>query len=208
MSTRQLYDAWSTSYDSVENKTRDMEKIACEMILSAIAFDSVVELGGGTGKNTSWLAERAKRVLSVDQSKEMQNIARQKVALDNVAFRLSDINKPWDFVSGNVDLITSSLVLEHVEGLDFVFQQASQYLGPGAHFYICELHPFKQYTGSKARFETSGSVAVLECFTHNVSDFIHLADDNNFDLVDLSEWFDDNDRTTVPRLISFLFRRK
>src|SRR6185369_9461890 len=113
MSTRQLYDAWSTSYDSVENKTRDMEKIACEMILSAIAFDSVVELGGGTGKNTSWLAERAKRVLSVDQSEDMQNIARQKVAHDNVAFCLSDINKPWDFVSGNVDLITSSLVLEH-----------------------------------------------------------------------------------------------
>jgi 2-polyprenyl-3-methyl-5-hydroxy-6-metoxy-1,4-benzoquinol methylase len=185
-----------------------MEKIACEMILSAIAFDSVVELGGGTGKNTSWLAERAKRVLSVDQSEDMQNIARQKVAHDNVSFRLSDINKPWDFVSGNVDLITSSLVLEHVEGLDFVFQQASQHLGPGAHFYICELHPFKQYTGSKARFDTGGSVAVLECFTHNVSDFLRSARDNNFDLADLSEWFDHNDRTTVPRLISFLFRRK
>ena len=138
----------------------------------------------------------------------MQNIARQKVARDNVAFCLEDITKPWDFISGNVDLITSSLVLEHIEGLDLVFQQASQHLKPGAHFYICELHPFKQYTGSKARFETGGGVTVLECFTHNISDFIRSAGDNNFVLADLSEWFDNNDRRTMPRLISFLFRSK
>jgi len=185
-----------------------MEKIACETVLSSISFDSVVELGGGTGKNTSWLAGRAKSVLSVDQSEEMQRIARQKAAHDNVVFRLADIRRPWDFVSGSVGLITSSLVLEHIERLDHIFQQASRLLAANGHFYVCELHPFKQYTGSKARFESGAGVSVLECFTHNVSDFIHSATDNDFDLTDLSEWFDDDDRTKVPRLISFLFRRK
>jgi ubiquinone/menaquinone biosynthesis C-methylase UbiE len=79
MSTQKLYDQWSATYDSVDNKTRDLEKIACEDVLSEIAFTNVLELGAGTGKNTSWLAERAARVMSVDFSEEMQAVARAKV---------------------------------------------------------------------------------------------------------------------------------
>ena len=72
----ELYDQWSETYDKVENKTRDLEKVACEKTLGDLKFSSVTELGGGTGKNTNWLAERAERVLSVDFSEEMQAVAR------------------------------------------------------------------------------------------------------------------------------------
>ena len=57
MSTQKLYDQWSATYDAVENPTRDLEKSACETVLSDLAFSRVLELGGGTGKNTAWLAE-------------------------------------------------------------------------------------------------------------------------------------------------------
>ena len=50
MSTAKLYDAWSSTYDIVVNKTRDLEKIACQRILSSISFENVLELGSGTGK--------------------------------------------------------------------------------------------------------------------------------------------------------------
>ncbi len=162
MSTQKLYDQWSATYDEVENKTRDLEKIACENMLSDTAFTNVLELGSGTGKNTSWLAERAERVMSADFSEEMQAVARAKVRNGNVEFLIADIRQPWDFGEFEPDLITCSLILEHVEALGSVFDQASTILSPGGHFYVCELHPFKQYEGSKARFETDDGLQVTE----------------------------------------------
>lgn len=207
MSVQKAYDRWSATYDKVENKTRDLEKLACETVLSTSAFDTVIELGGGTGKNTSWLAERAKHVLSVDLSAEMQAIDKKKVTTSNVEFKIGDVNKKWDFGVLNADLITCSLILEHIEDLGFVFAQAKDYLKPGGCFYVCELHPFKQYSGSKARFETEGGVHVVDCFVHNLTEYTDAAIENDFSVEQIKEWFDDNDRTQIPRLISFLFRR-
>lgn len=205
MSTQKLYDQWSATYDEVENKTRDLEKIACETVLADISFAQVLELGGGTGKNTAWLAERADRVLSVDFSEEMQAVARGKVRNSNVEFRRGDVLADWTFVDQDVDLITCSLILEHVEDLDHVFRQAGTVLPPGGHFYICELHPFKQYEGRKARFETEEGLQVTECFQHHVTDYTNAAKLNGFSIARMDEWFDEKDRGQIPRLISFLF---
>jgi len=205
MSTQKLYDQWSASYDAVENPTRDLEKHACESVLSDIAFSRVLELGGGTGKNTAWLAERAERVLSIDFSSEMQAVAKAKVRSENVEFGLGDVRETWSFAHFGPDLITCSLILEHVEDLGFVFEQASSTLAPGGRFYICELHPFKQYEGSKARFESGDGLQVTECFQHHVTDYTSAALANGFTIDRMDEWFDDNDRTTTPRLISFVF---
>jgi len=206
MSTQRLYDQWSETYDAVENKTRDLEKTACETILGDLKFSSVIELGSGTGKNTMWLAERAAEVLSVDFSEEMQAVARSKVSKSNVKFLIADVRRPWVFGNCEPDLVTSSLILEHVEDLGFVFEQARSALVTGGHFYICELHPFKQYAGSKARFETDDGTQVTECFQHHVTDYTKAGFENGFAIERINEWFDDDDRTQVPRLISFVFR--
>ncbi len=206
MSVREAYDQWSATYDKVENQTRDLEKRACEQILSTIEFADVIELGGGTGKNTGWLARRADKVVSVDLSEEMQAIARQKVGVGNVEFLVADVTKTWDL--GPADLITCSLILEHVQHLGHIFTQASSHLLPGGYFYICELHPFKQYSGSKARFETDDGMHVLDCYVHHVTDYTDAAVAVGFSIERVDEWFDEDDRAQTPRLISFLFRRK
>lgn len=205
--TQALYDRWSSTYDEVENKTRDLEKIACESVLSSLGFTRVLELGAGTGKNTPWIAARAERVLSVDFSDEMQAVARAKITNDNVGFAIADVREPWQFADGfGPDLITCSLILEHVEDLGPVFAETARTLSSGGHFYVCELHPFKQYEGSKARFETEEGVQVTECFQHHVTDYTDAAIANGFRIERIDEWFDDNDRSTTPRLMSFVFR--
>jgi ubiquinone/menaquinone biosynthesis C-methylase UbiE len=204
--TRELYDEWAATYDSVDNPTRDLEKRACESVLGAMSFGTAIEIGGGTGKNTAWLAERAKRLISVDLSPEMQAIANQKVQTDNVEFRIGDITAQWDFAEP-ADLITCSLILEHVEDLHHVFREAAKLMKPGGRFYVCELHPFKQYAGSKARFETDEGLKVLECFMHHLTDYTDSAMSNGFAIERMNEWFDAADRDKIPRLISFLFIR-
>jgi ubiquinone/menaquinone biosynthesis C-methylase UbiE len=174
--------------------------------LVGLKFDKVLELGGGTGKNTSWLAERARDVTSVDLSPEMQAVARQKVTAANVEFRIGDVTAAWEFSSG-FDLVTCSLILEHVETLPHIFREAAKALVPGGRFYICELHPFKQYAGSKARFETDSGFKIVECFTHHVSDYTNAAASAGFSIERIDEWFDGDDRSSTPRLISFVFKK-
>lgn len=205
---QQLYNSWSATYDRQENKTRDLEKIAAQKTLSGVRFETVIELGCGTGKNTVWLAEKARRVFAVDFSEEMQKLSKQKVKTGNVEFAQADISKPWNFAWTNADLIACSLVLEHIENLDFVFREAFEHLTENGHFYVCELHPFRQYAGSKARFESAEGCQVLECFTHNISDYVQAAIENNFSIVRLNEWFDSTGEAKAPRLVSFLFAKK
>ena len=210
MSTEKMYDRWSATYDEIENKTRDLEKQACEQVLVPVRFDTVIEIGSGTGKNTAWLASRALRVVSVDLSAEMQAVAREKVTVDNVEFVQGDVRGAWTFLDEDqaADLMTCSLVLEHVEDLKHLFREAFAHLSPGGHLYVCELHPFKQYTGSKARFEAGGEINVLDCYLHHVTDYTDAAVEAGFAVARIDEWFDDGDRTQIPRLISFLFKRE
>ena len=207
MDTKELYNQWSATYDEVENKTRDLEKLAGQQILGALSFENILELGCGTGKNTTWLSRKAKHHQAVDLSEEMMAKAKEKITADHVHFQQADITRPWDFVVRKPDLITCSLILEHIENLEFIFQQASASLVNGGHFYICELHPYKQYSGSKARFETAEGLQVLECFIHHASDYFEAVAKHHFTCIALHEWFDDNDRRNPPRLISFLFRK-
>lgn len=207
MNNQQLYNQWAGTYNEVNNKTRDMEMLAKQQILKEIPYENVIELGCGTGKNTKWLLEKAAHITAVDFSESMMARAKENIKSDQVKFVQADINQPWNFVEKKADLVTCSLVLEHIENLAPVFEKAAAILKPGGHFYIGELHPFKQYNGSKARFENGNETAVLDCYIHHVSEFTNLATANNFSLITLNEWFDEDDKT-IPRLITLLFRKK
>ena len=153
MNVRQAYDVWANNYDTVENKTRDLEAQALRESAAMFENADVLEIGCGTGKNTEFLRTKARRLIGADFSTEMLARAKAKITAKNVEFRQFDLREEWDFADGSFDLIACSLALEHIEDIDFVFAQARRVLRTGARFYIGELHPFKQYRGGKARFE-------------------------------------------------------
>ena len=207
MDVRQAYNAWSKSYDSVENKTRDLEARAIRESISGENLE-ILEIGCGTGKNTVFLQTRAKHLTGADFSEEMLALAKGKIGAANVEFRRLDLRENWDFPDNSFDLTTCSLALEHIENIDFVFAEASRVLRRGGRFYFGELHPFKQYQGSKARFETGAGVFELECFVHHVSEFFDAAVNNNFEVFELREWFDDDDKSQIPRLLTMILRKR
>ena len=165
-----------------------------------------LEIGCGTGKNTQWLITKAKQITAVDFSEEMLAKANEKIKSSKVNFIQGDITQDWNFTKDKHDLIIFSLVLEHIENLDHIFKEAAKVINPGGYIYIGELHPFKQYLGTKARFETEKGIEVLICFNHNISDFIQPAKKYGFEIIDINEFFDDDDRTTVPRILTLLLK--
>ena len=207
MDTQQAYDTWASQYDTNDNKTRDTEAKALRETLANVLFKSCLEIGCGTGKNTVWLMQHAEHITAVDLSEEMLAKAKEKIVSHNIEFKQADITKEWTFTKEHYDLISFSLVLEHIENLEHVFKEAACLLNNNGHIYIGELHPYKQYAGTKARFKTEQGLHVLECFNHNISEFIHAAKKFQLKLVDIDEHFDDDEKTSIPRILTMLFKK-
>ena len=207
MDIANAYNSWASQYDTNENKTRDLEALSLQKILQGKTYNHCLEVGCGTGKNTEFLLKICDQITAIDLSKGMLEIAKNKIQSDKVNFIEVDITKDWTFASQNYDLVTFSLMLEHIEDLDAVFQKLAKVIAVGSHVYIGELHPFKQYAGSKARFETESGTHVLTCFNHHVTDFIQAANASGFQLIHLDEQFDDADRSQLPRILNLVFEK-
>ncbi|MDQ6813863.1 MAG: class I SAM-dependent methyltransferase [Bacteroidota bacterium] len=203
----QAYNNWADQYDTNNNKTRDLEAVALKTSLSGMFFDNCLEIGCGTGKNTEWLVDHANNILAIDLSNEMLKKAREKIVSKKVWFQQANVLSTWTFGTDLYNLVTFSLVLEHIENLDPVFAEVANALAPGGYVYIGELHPFKQYSGSKAKFDTEARTQVVTCFNHHISDFTQAAKRHGLSLVDLKEYFDDNDRSQIPRIMTVLLQK-
>jgi ubiquinone/menaquinone biosynthesis C-methylase UbiE len=208
MNIQNAYNEWSYSYDQDENRTRDLDRDVVRSRLGRLHFDTILEIGCGTGKNTSLLAQIGHTIEAVDFSDGMIAKAREKVQAGNVRFSLMDITQPWEYPDESFDLIVCNLVLEHIADLSHVFAEAARTLQHGGHFFIDELHPFRQYEGTKARFYRAEEKVEVDAYVHHISDFLKAAEESRLSLVHLEEYWHDADENKPPRILSLYFERR
>ncbi len=202
------YDRWSAQYDHDRNPTRDLDAIVLPRVLGALRPRATLETGCGTGKNTGFLASISQSVLAVDFSAGMLARAAGRELPQHVRFAEADLLQRWPVDDRSIDLVSCSLVLEHLRDLAPYFHEAARVLATGGHLWVCELHPYKQYAGSQARFaDASGDTVKVDAFTHHLSDFTAAATSAGLRLQRLDEWWHPDETAAMPRLISFLFQR-
>ena len=199
------YNAWAYQYDNNINPTRDLDKTVTKESLSNIDFFKVLELGCGSGKNTEWLITKTDKLVGLDFSKNMLDLARNKITSKKVTFINTDLNEKWPVNNNSFDLATINLTLEHIEILDHIFNSLFMKLTQGGKCFVCELHPKKQLAGSKARFEENETEIALDVFYHSELEYIESAEKAGFNLIAKKDWYDNE--KDVPRLISFLFEK-
>lgn len=205
MKVETAYNTWSTTYDSDQNRTRDLDEQVTRLELADLRWKAVLEVGCGTGKNTTLLADISEQVCCLDFSAGMIAKAKQRVTSANVTFEIADITKRWPTDDGTFQLVTCNLVLEHVPDLIFVFGEAARVLTRGGRLFISELHPFRQYQGTRARFEVGDRITNIPAFLHHISDFLKAAAIHRLELLRLQEWWHGEDEGKPPRLISLMF---
>jgi malonyl-CoA O-methyltransferase len=208
MSIQDSYNEWSEIYDSNENLTRDLDEKVTREKLANLRFQSILEIGCGTGKNTIFLAQLGERVHALDFSEGMIEKAREKVTATKVRFEMADLTQKWNCVNAAYDLVVCNLVLEHIQDLSHIFSEAARVLERGGKIFINELHPFRQYQGTKARFERKEATIEVEAFVHHMSDFTNAASASSLKLVSLNEYWHTADEGKPPRLVSLLFQKE
>lgn len=208
MNIQNAYNEWSEIYDSNTNLTRDLDQKVTRDMLVNLKFDFILELGCGTGKNTEFLSQIGRRVHALDFSQGMIEKAKEKIKKDNVHFSIADLTNRWPCEDEDHDLITCNLVLEHIKDLSHIFSEASRVLKLKGKFFINELHPFKQYQGTKARFERDTETVEVDAFVHHISDFTNAATANKLKLAMLNEYWHEEDKNKPPRIISFIFEKE
>jgi ubiquinone/menaquinone biosynthesis C-methylase UbiE len=208
MTVKTAYNEWAKTYDADSNATRDLDQQVLQRAVGKTTFRSIIEFGCGTGKNTGLLARRGQEVHALDFSPGMIDVAREKHRrLSNVTFSTADITRRWPCQDRSADLVTCNLVLEHVERLGKVFSEAARVLAKDGYLFISELHPFRQYQGTVAKFMRGRRRTLIPAYVHHISDFLEAGRRCGFRLKELREWWHPKDEGEPPRLISFLFER-
>src|SRR5258705_4310637 len=105
MNIQKAYNEWSATYDSDENLTRDLDQKVTRNALANLPFNSILEIGCGTGKNTDFLAQIGAHVHALDFSEGMIEKAREKVQAENVKFSVADLTQKWPCEDQSYDLI-------------------------------------------------------------------------------------------------------
>jgi ubiquinone/menaquinone biosynthesis C-methylase UbiE len=204
------YDRWAVQYDADHNATRDLDAEVVRRAPLRVAGRDVLELGSGTGKNTLWLAERARHVHALDFSGGMLAEARRRVQRANVSFAQHDVRVRWPFATASMDVVVGNLVLEHVRELAPIHAEAARVLRPGGQLFLCELHPYRQLRGGQAHFvdQASGQTIHVPVFPHSTSEYVNGGLAAGFVLRELGEWLEPEAAADAPpRLLSVLFER-
>ena len=126
MSIQKAYNDWSETYDTDENLTRDLDQKVTREALANLHFTSILEIGCGTGKNTSFFARIGTSVYAVDFSEGMIAKAKEKVQAKNVRFSMMDITQRWTVEDQSFDLVVCNLVLERFVRTSTHFAQDSR----------------------------------------------------------------------------------
>ncbi|MGH9427462.1 MAG: methyltransferase domain-containing protein, partial [Terriglobia bacterium] len=201
MNIQDAYTEWSITYDSDRNLTRDLDQLATKETLANRGYRTVLEVGCGTGKNTILLSQLGDRVCALDLSVGMLEQAKRKVQSNRVLFAVADLTRAWPCKAESVDLIVCNLVLEHVRDLSVIFSEAHRSLVAGGQFFISELHPFRQYQGTKANFQRGPDTIEIQAFVHHLSDFTEGAAQNGLSVQSFREWWHEADQNKPPRLV-------
>lgn len=204
------YDDWAETYDTVQNRTRDLAGEALREVNPSITGRVVIEVGCGTGRNTHWLAQQPQgpaEIIALDFSERMLERARTRVHDPRVRFLQHDIRASWPLSDGSADLVIIMLVLEHVQDLQPVFSEAARVLRAGGELFVCELHPARQMLGKQAQFTsaTTGELKLVEAFLHRTQDYRAALAAFGFEVIRQDDWWDEGNKET-PRLLSMHVR--
>jgi ubiquinone/menaquinone biosynthesis C-methylase UbiE len=158
------YGRWAGSYDAAPNPLIHAEEPAVRGLIEPLPAGPALDAACGTGRHTRWLHARGHRVIGVDASPEMLEVAR--AALPDADLRLGELSA-LPVGSDSVDLVVCSLALTHCEDLARPVAELARVLRPGGRLIVSDFHPLQLMIGGSAFFvDANGRAGCVHSYPH------------------------------------------
>jgi SAM-dependent methyltransferase len=136
-----------------------LQKMALEQVLRIRGDETVLDFGCGSGRLSYWIAPKVKKVMGLEMTQEMLDLAEKHRQAKNVEFLLYD-GVHFPALSAPVDLVLSVGVLQVLQGgkLREAVRHLSLYLKPEGRFVLIE------QVSDDAKMDRPRLVEYLEAF--------------------------------------------
>jgi SAM-dependent methyltransferase len=182
---RSGYGEWVDTYEDTVQDAMDIELL--ERLETVDWAGEVADLGCGTGRSGSWLAQRGVEAIDgVDLTPEMLERARER----GVYRRLIEADVAASGLPDDAyDLVVTSLVDEHLADLRPLYAEAARVAKPGAAYVLVGYHPqFMMASGMPTHYDSaSGEPVAIETHLHQLSDHVKAAHAAGWTLAEAEE---------------------
>ncbi len=121
----------------------DAVETAMREALGTRVFDSLLDLGTGTGRLLELFAPLYRRAIGIDASNDMLKVARanlDRAAIANAQVRLGDIHH-LPFARNSFDVVTIHQVLHYLDDPERAISEAARVLRPGGRLLVVDFAP-------------------------------------------------------------------
>ena len=145
---RSSYDASAERYvrrsdSSLSNA--HYERPMIRSMLPPVAGLRVLDAGCAGGAHSEWLLEQGARVIAIDISPKMVELATELTG-GRADIRVHDLREPMSFMGdGSIDVVLSSLSISYVQDLVPVFEEFHRILRATGVFVLSTHHPFSDW---------------------------------------------------------------
>jgi SAM-dependent methyltransferase len=186
--TRAGYAAWAPTYEQTVEHAMDLDLLEALTTVDWPSTTEAADLGCGTGRTGAWLQEQGVRTIDgVDLTSEMLALAEARGIYRVLAE--ADVTATG-LPSAAYDLITTSLVDEHLETLGPLYREAHQLASPiGATYVLVGFHPhFIMRSGMPTHFDAEdGEPVAIETHVHQLADHITAGLEAGWRLTEMRE---------------------
>ncbi len=173
ITTAEAYEEWAPTYDEPRNQMIEIEEPIVREILDGLPVGVALDAACGTGRHSAHLASLGHRVIGVDTSPQMLELARNRVPAGE--FHEADVHDvPLDHNS--VDLVVCGLAVMHVPELARAMAEFARVLRPNGHLVISDS---RGLAGDPrlpvAADRPNGELGYMPIYSHRTSDYIQAA---------------------------------
>ena len=140
--SQRFFDQYAKDWDHIHDDLLSLPEYRADLVALLPKGGCVVEVGTGSGGLLPELAQVAERVVALDSSPAMVNLARETVAKADLSacvdVRLAEMNH-LPFTDGEIDSVVLNQVLHHAERPDAVFKEIRRVLEADGKLVLADL---------------------------------------------------------------------
>jgi SAM-dependent methyltransferase len=127
------------------------DRPACLRLLGDVDGRTVLDVACGPGLYAEELVARGARVIGLDQSPRMVELARERVPTGD--FRVHDVAEPLNWLpDASVDLVLFALAIEYVDDRVAALRELRRALRPDGALVLSRMHPTSDWLHTGGRY--------------------------------------------------------